>query len=62
MTKIVCEVIKKKNEDPGFDSALSFIFFHAKMVRYCAGIGQRRLRMYICTYARNSDGKQALVQ
>ena len=27
MTKIVCEVIKKINEDPGFDRALSFIFF-----------------------------------
>ena len=27
MTKIVCEVIKKKNEDPGFDRALSLIFF-----------------------------------
>ena len=27
MTKIVCEVIKKVNEDPGFDRALSFIFF-----------------------------------
>ena len=27
MTKIVCEVIIKINEDPGFDRALSFIFF-----------------------------------
>ena len=27
MTKIVCEVIKTINEDPGFDRALSFIFF-----------------------------------
>ena len=27
MTKIVCEVIKKLNEDRGFDRALSFIFF-----------------------------------
>ena len=27
MTKIVCEVIKNINEDPGFDRALSFIFF-----------------------------------
>ena len=27
MTKIVCEVIKKINEDPKFDRALSFIFF-----------------------------------
>ena len=26
-TKIVCEVIKKINENPGFDRALSFIFF-----------------------------------
>ena len=27
MTKIVCEVIKKIKEDPGFDRALSFILF-----------------------------------
>ena len=27
MTKIVCEVIKKINEDPGFDRALLFSFF-----------------------------------
>ena len=27
MTKIVCKVIKKINEDLGFDRALSFIFF-----------------------------------
>ena len=27
MIKIVCEVIKKINEDQGFDHALSFIFF-----------------------------------
>ena len=27
MRKTVCEVIKNKNEDPGFDRALSFIFF-----------------------------------
>ena len=27
MTKIVCEVIKNINEDPGFDRALPFIFF-----------------------------------
>ena len=26
-TKIVCEVIKKIKEDPGFDRALSFILF-----------------------------------
>ena len=42
----MCEAIKMKNEDPGFDRALSFIFFHAKMARYCAGIGQLQLRMY----------------
>ena len=40
MTKIVCEVIKKINEDPGFDRALSFIFFQ-KMATYCAGICRR---------------------
>ena len=27
MTKIVCEVIKKINEDPELDRALSFILF-----------------------------------
>ena len=27
MTEIVCEVIKKIKEDPGFDRALSFILF-----------------------------------
>ena len=27
MTKIVCEVIKKINEDQGFDREFSFIFF-----------------------------------
>ena len=40
MTKIVCEVIKKINEDPGFDRALLFIFL-PKMARYCAGNGRR---------------------
>ena len=40
MTKIVCKVIKTIKEDPGFDRALSLIFFQ-KMARYCAGIGRR---------------------
>ena len=31
MTKIVCEVIKKINEDMGFDRALSFIFFQKSL-------------------------------
>ena len=32
MTKIVCKVIKKINEDPGFDRTLSFIFFQKWLV------------------------------
>ena len=61
MTKIVCEVIKKINDDPGFDRALLFIFFQICLDIVPASADEwpisanddsecmyvRRLRMYV---------------
>ena len=64
----MCEVIKKKNEDPGFDRALSFIFFQKWLDIVPASADERPISanddsecIYICTCVRDSDGKPALV-
>ena len=73
MIKIVCEVIKKIMEDPGFDRALSFILFKKWLDIVPASadewpisadewpISADGTECIICTYMRDSDGKPALV-
>ena len=68
MTKIVCEVIKKINEGPGFDRALSFIFLQKWLDIVPASADEWRISanddsecIYVRMYVRDSDGKPALV-
>ena len=58
MTKIVCEAIKKKNEDPGFDCAFSLIFFQKWLDIMPASAGECPISanddsecIYVCTCA-----------
>ena len=65
---MVCKVIKKIKEDPGFDRALSFILFKKWLDIVPASADEWPISandgtecIYICTYVRDSDGKPALV-
>ena len=65
MTKIVCEVIKKINKDPGFDRALLFIFFQKYLDIVPASTDEWPILanecIYVHMYVRDSDGKPAFV-
>ena len=66
MTKIVCEVIKKIREDPGFDHALSFILFQKWLDIVPASADEWPISANdgtecIYVHSRDSDGKSALV-
>ena len=61
MTKIVCEVIKKIKEDPGFDLALLLILFQKWLDTVPASADEWPMTAQNGTQVRNSDGKPALV-